>query len=108
MEAATTAASSDIEVISSPIFGSENGNGNGKLHAGSNRRLRDKYGTKLGHARSSSEVSGISVCSDSADSAKPESTNALESRNRTIQKKLQDMTELLEARKVKLVELSKQ
>ena len=108
MEAAATAASSDIEVISSPIFGSENGNGNCKLHAGNNRRLRDKYGTKLGHARSSSEVSGISVCSDSADSAKPDSSNALESRNRKIQKKLQDMTELLEAREVKLVELSKQ
>ena len=126
LEVATTTTSSDIEVIqlsniSSPILGSENGNGNGyrrdynstgnseslekaacKEGFSRDKRSKDNHVSKIGHARSNSEVSAISACSDSVDSTKPES------RYIKFQKKINDMTELLEARELKLVELSKQ
>ena len=127
LELATTATSSDIEVISSPILGSENGNGNGhrNLHVNmghpdsprkggssqlvsNDKKLKELHSSKHGHARSSSEISGISACSDSADSAKPDTTSGHESRTHKFQKKINDLKELLEAREVKLVELSKQ
>ena len=127
LDMATTATSSDIEVISSPILGSENGNGNGHriVHigmghpdsprkagcnqgVGHDRKQKEINTSRQGHARSSSEVSGISACSDSADSAKPDTASAFESRTNKFQKKINDLTELLEAREVKLVEMSKQ
>ena len=127
LELATTATSSDIEVISSPILGSENGNGNGHRlfsiglshpdsprKAASNqvivtdRKQKEPNSSKQGHARSSSEISGISACSDSADSTKPDTASGYESRANKFQKKINDLNELLEAREHKLVELSKQ
>ena len=125
LEIATTATSSDIEVISSPLLGSENGNGNRRENGGfknsekspykgngrygisCDRTSKEHHTMRSGHVRSSSEISGISLCSDSADSAKPETFTILESRNNKLQKKISDMTEVLEAREIKLVELSK-
>ena len=73
-----------------------------------NRKLKEPNSGKQGHARSSSEISGISACSDSADSTKPDTALAYESRTKKFQKKINDLNELLEAREHKLVELSKQ
>ena len=116
---ATTATSSDIEVISSPLYGSEHGNGS---HGASNivsprtggkfshydRKINEHLHKKC-HARSSSEISGGS---DSAEAFKQlslaESFSALEARNIKLQKKVSEMSEVLEVREHKLVELSKQ